>query len=191
MRSTRRMFGALGVTLVVLVAGVPLATGTATAAPYCGITWGSLDKFSAPYTGAMIVDARTGRQDCYDRLVIDLNGKPAPGYTVRYDTAFRDVGGTPRPTAGGAILSITAQAWAWDFTTNRSSVPWTVGQHIVSPSQFSAGGYLTFRDLVYGGTYESHTRFGLGVRARLPFRVFTLDGPGTGSRLVIDVAHQW
>jgi hypothetical protein len=29
------------------------------------------------------------------------------------------------------------------------------------------------------------------VRARLPFRVFTLAGQGEGSRLVIDVAHQW
>lgn len=30
-----------------------------------------------------------------------------------------------------------------------------------------------------------------GVRARLPFRVFVLDGPGSGSRLVVDVAHRW
>jgi hypothetical protein len=29
------------------------------------------------------------------------------------------------------------------------------------------------------------------VRARLPFRVLTLDGPGAGTRLVIDVAHRW
>jgi hypothetical protein len=29
------------------------------------------------------------------------------------------------------------------------------------------------------------------VRARLPFRVFVLRGPGSGSRLVIDVAHRW
>jgi hypothetical protein len=29
------------------------------------------------------------------------------------------------------------------------------------------------------------------VRARLPFRVFSLAGPGAGSRLVIDVAHRW
>jgi len=29
------------------------------------------------------------------------------------------------------------------------------------------------------------------VRARLPFRVFVLAGPGNGSRLVIDVAHRW
>ena len=30
-----------------------------------------------------------------------------------------------------------------------------------------------------------------GVRARLPFRVFTLTGPDSGSRLVIDIAHTW
>ena len=30
-----------------------------------------------------------------------------------------------------------------------------------------------------------------GVRARLPFRAFVLPGPGTGSRLVVDVGHQW
>jgi len=35
------------------------------------------------------------------------------------------------------------------------------------------------------------TTIGLGARARLPFRVFTLSGPGQGSRLVIDVAHRW
>ncbi|ADG76293.1 hypothetical protein Cfla_3416 [Cellulomonas flavigena DSM 20109] len=34
-------------------------------------------------------------------------------------------------------------------------------------------------------------QFGLGVRARLPFRAFVLAGPGSGSRLVVDVAHQW
>ena len=32
---------------------------------------------------------------------------------------------------------------------------------------------------------------GLGVRARLPMRAFVLDGPGDGTRLVIDVAHRW
>jgi hypothetical protein len=25
----------------------------------------------------------------------------------------------------------------------------------------------------------------------LPYRAFTLDGPGDGSRLVVDVAHLW
>ena len=39
--------------------------------------------------------------------------------------------------------------------------------------------------------HESQATIGLGVRARLPFRVFTLTGPGSGSRLVVDVAHRW
>ena len=38
---------------------------------------------------------------------------------------------------------------------------------------------------------EYGTGIGLGVRARLPYRVFVLDGSGGGSRLVIDVAHRW
>ena len=68
----------------------------------------------------------------------------------------------------------------------------------------NVSGYRTFRQvkrvsevsdftsddepLVVGGTFQ----VGLGVRARLPFRVFTLPGlrPGS-SRLVIDVAHRW
>ena len=52
-------------------------------------------------------------------------------------------------------------------------------------------GYRTFRQVVDAGSYEGYSSFGLGVRARLPFRVFALDGPGTSSRLVVDVAHRW
>ena len=52
-------------------------------------------------------------------------------------------------------------------------------------------GYSTFRQVAWAGSFEGQTTVGLGVRARLPFRVFALTGPGTGSRLVIDVAHRW
>jgi hypothetical protein len=41
------------------------------------------------------------------------------------------------------------------------------------------------------GSFEGVTNVGLGLRARLPFRVFTLSGPGSTTRLVIDVAHAW
>ena len=53
-------------------------------------------------------------------------------------------------------------------------------------------GYSTFRQVAWAGTYEGYTTLALGVRARLPFRVFSLAGtqPDT-SRLVIDVAHAW
>jgi hypothetical protein len=40
--------------------------------------------------------------------------------------------------------------------------------------------------VVYAGDLEGAT-VGLGVRERLPFRVFTLTGP---DRLVVDVAHR-
>ena len=51
--------------------------------------------------------------------------------------------------------------------------------------------YKTFRQIAWAGSFEGHTSLGLGVRARLPFKVFTLAGPGNGSKLVIDVAHYW
>ncbi|HEY8820344.1 MAG TPA: hypothetical protein VIM49_00085 [Dermatophilaceae bacterium] len=52
-------------------------------------------------------------------------------------------------------------------------------------------GFSTFRQIASGGSFEGYTTIGLGVRARLPMRAFVLAGPGTGSRVVIDVAHHW
>jgi hypothetical protein len=51
--------------------------------------------------------------------------------------------------------------------------------------------YDTLRDIVYGGTSEGYSTFAIGVRAQLPYRVFVLAGPGTHSRIVIDIAHRW
>lgn len=55
----------------------------------------------------------------------------------------------------------------------------------------NVSGWRTFRQAALGDSYGGTTTIGLGVRARLPFRVFTLAGPGEHSRLVIDVAHKW
>ena len=52
-------------------------------------------------------------------------------------------------------------------------------------------GYRTFREVTWAGSFEGQSTAGLGVRARLPFRVMVLDGPGTSSRVVVDVAHRW
>ena len=38
---------------------------------------------------------------------------------------------------------------------------------------------------------DHYTTLGVGVRARLPFRVTMLPGPGGHTRLVLDVAHRW
>ena len=52
-------------------------------------------------------------------------------------------------------------------------------------------GYGTFRQVAWAGSFEGQSTIGLGVRARLPFRVLVLDGPGDDARLVVDVAHSW
>jgi hypothetical protein len=52
-------------------------------------------------------------------------------------------------------------------------------------------GFDTFRQVAYAGSFEGETTLGLGVRARLPFTAYVLPGPGSSSRVVIDVAHLW
>ena len=86
-----------------------------------------------------------------------------------------DGSGTPVPVLGGARLAVVANKGATSI-----------------PAMPSVGGYQTFRQVRWAGAFEGYTTIALGVRARLPFRVFTTYDPGTGrSRLVVDVAHRW
>ncbi len=173
-RGPRRLVIVLAALVLMVVAAVG-TTASASAAPYCGITWGSLAKTSgAPLPGS-VTGLRAGQHPCYDRLVIDVTGA-RPGYTVHYVNAVRAEGsGAIVPTAGGARLEVTVDKSA----RTRPGLP-------------SVAGYRTFRQVTWAGSFEGYTSFGLGVRARLPFRVFTLTDSGIGtSRLVIDVAHRW
>src|SRR5699024_2053829 len=89
------------------------ATPTAVAAPYCGITWGSLADSVAGYSSATVTNVRTGRHDCFDRMVIDLKGK-VKGYDVRYVSAVYTEGqGKLVPLAGAADLRIIVKAPAY------------------------------------------------------------------------------
>jgi hypothetical protein len=157
----------------------------AAATPYCGITWGSLVKDQSATAVAPLVNVRAGRHDCYDRLVLDTRAR-ADGYRVEYvPDVYRDGSGELAPLRGGARLRIVAYAPAYDdeyVTTYQPSDPVEL---------VNVTGFTTFRQIAWAGSFEGQSTIGLGVRARLPFRVFTLDGPGTASRLVIDVAHRW
>jgi hypothetical protein len=82
-------------------------------------------------------------------------------------------------------LQIVALAAAYDDVGNPTYRPANASELV------DVSGWRTFRQIAWAGSFEGQTTIGLGVRARLPFRVFILDGPGTGSRLVIDVAHRW
>jgi hypothetical protein len=163
-----------------------VTTAAATAAtPFCGITWGSLPKSQPATAVSPLVNVRAGRHDCYDRLVLDISAA-ANGYHVEYvPDVYQDGSGALVPLRGGAKLRIVAIAPAYDENYGPTYQP-------VDPHELvNVCGFTTFRQIAWAGSFEGQSTIGLGVRARLPFRVFALDGPGTGSRLVIDVAHQW
>lgn len=169
----------LGIAPAAPAVSAPVVTAPARA-PYCGITWGSLADHVAGDSSARTINVRAGRHACYDRLVIDLKGK-AKGYDVRYVTAVYTEGQGKRvPLIGSADLRIIVKSNGMSpyNPTNRSKAVNVTGMH-------------TFKQVAFLGSFEGQDSFGLGVRARLPFRTFVLNGPGTGSRLVIDVAHRW
>ncbi|GAA3864196.1 hypothetical protein GCM10022243_33240 [Saccharothrix violaceirubra] len=164
----------LGITLVAPVA--------ASATPgYCGIAWGSGVKSTWPTVSGALTNIRSGRQECYDRLVFDFRGEN-DGYHVRYvDQVTHDGSGEPVPLRGGAFLQVAVHSPAYDPETGTPTYP------VGDPAELvDVTGYSTFRQVAWAGSFEGTTTVGLGVRARLPFRVFTLPG-----RVVVDVAHFW
>lgn len=178
--------------LALAIAGMPaaaLASAPASTAATCATTtasWGSLPRSLNRMTSAPITNVRAGRQACFDRLVVDLRGRGA-GYSVRYVSQVLSQGeGAVVPLRGGARLSVVITAPAYDINTGGSTYHPANRRELVNVAGFS-----TFRQVAWGGTFEGYTTIGLGVRARLPMRVFILNGPGTGSRVVIDVAHHW
>lgn len=175
--------------LMAVVAAVGLgilAQGPVSAATsYCGLEWGSLAKTVPGMSSASVINVRTGQQYCFDRMVIDLNG-PVKGYTVGYvANVIQDGSGMTIPVQGNARLQVTVNAPSEDRNGSITYNPPT------RAGLSNVAGYQTFRQVVYAGSFEGYTSIGLGVRARLPFRVFTLEGPRSGSRLIVDVAHYW
>lgn len=168
--------------ILLALTAVMAGASQASAHPYCGIQWGSLAKNRSTGSAAEMVGVRAGQHRCFDRLVLDFEGD-VRGYFVSYVRQVREDGsGKPVPVAGGARLEVVATA----PTRPTDAIFTGSGRDVVD-----VRGYRTFRQVAYAGSFEGNTTIALGVRARLPFRVFILDGPGSRSRLVVDVAHRW
>jgi hypothetical protein len=181
MKKAMRM---LGVAAVALMTVLPIGAARAEAAPYCGIRWGSLAKQDSARTVASdaLTNVRAGRHACYDRLVLD----GATWARVRYVQQVREDGsGRIVPLRGGARLEIITTR-ADDVQTGAPTYTPVDSAHLVQ-----VAGWRTFRQVAFAGDFEGQTTLGLGVRARLPFRVFVLTAPGRAPRTVIDVAHRW
>ncbi|CCH86446.1 conserved exported protein of unknown function [Modestobacter italicus] len=191
MTTARSRSVALVLAVLTAVAAVLVGATPASAADRCSVSWGSLPKAHDTRADTESLNGvRAGRHACFDRLVFDVGGQDATfgSYDVRYvRTVVADGSGAVVPVRGGAVLQVIVKAPAYGEhgatfePRNRREV-------------VAVGGYSTFRQVAWAGSFEGQTTLALGVRARLPFRVFTLDGtPNTDHtpRLVIDVAHRW
>jgi hypothetical protein len=122
---------------------------------------------------------------------VDLGGQDISfkSYDVRYVSVVGEEGtGNAIPVRGAADLQVVVKAPAYDENYGPTFTPANRKEVV------DVAGYSTFRQLAWGGSYEGQTTMALGVRARLPFRVFTLNGTpqsDDGPKLVIDVAHRW
>ncbi len=162
----------------------PAQTRSGTTSAARSTAWGSLPEAAGTLSPAQLTNVRAGQHACFDRVVFDLRGSGA-GYSVRYVSAVHAQGsGDVVPLRGGAYLQVDLLNPAYDEQ----------GRATYSPSNprelVPVSGYRTLRQLAWGGSYESETTVGVGVRARLPFRTFVLP-TSTGSKVVLDVAHRW
>ena len=174
-----------GVLAVLVMTMVVVGAPGAAEGSSCAVTWGSLPKGGIPLPGPPMFDVRAGRHECFDRLVIDVRGVVQDS-RVEYVLGVTGLAtGDPISMRGGAFLSVIAGAT--DHVENGEPTYPRAGQ----AELVNVTGFATFRQVRWAESQEGLTQVALGVRARLPFRVFVLAGPGAGSRLVIDVAHRW
>ena len=167
--------------LSLVLAGTLLTAPAAAAHPYCGQVWGSLPERVEGGSLGQVTNVRAGRHACFDRLVLDIDS-PLEGWSVQYvDEVVMGGSGDAVPVRGGAVLEVVAHVGV---------IP--TDSFFVGPGTLvDTSRYRTFRHVAWAGSFEGVTTVSLGVRARLPFRVFVVPGPGDGSRLVVDVGHRW
>lgn len=192
MTTITRRIATMGATAALALSGLALAgapAGATTGAPaagsaLCHYGWGSLPKVSSTMVAGPLTNLRSGKHTCFDRLVVDLRGS-APGYRVEYvDQIIQDGSGAIVPVRGGAKIKITVNAPAFDAQGNPAYQP-------ANPKEaVTVTGYAALRQVRWLGSFEGTSEFGVGVRARTPFRVTKLTDSGS-SRLVIDIAHNW
>lgn len=178
-------------TIAIVLAGL-LSPTAASAAPYCGITWGSQYKERTTHVERVygLADIRVGRHACFDRLVIDIaDTRPLGDFSAGYGPQTEPFTRPEVRARGGAALHIDLHAAAFRPDGTMTYLPRNRFE-AVDVSKFR-----TFRQVIWGGTGSNYrSTLVIGTRARQPFRVFTLPGVSgsrVGTRLVVDVAHRW
>ncbi|WP_143265365.1 AMIN-like domain-containing (lipo)protein [Amycolatopsis lexingtonensis] len=169
----------------------PAPSSTAPATPACTETsgWRTDPRGSDTMSRDALYLVRAGRHACFDRVVFDVNGPAAAGYAVQYvPVVTSDPKGDPLPVPGGAALEIVVRAPALgsdDAGHQPGRVLAAVGDTLVNTPDWPS-----LRAVRFAGSFEGQSTFAAGVRAKLPFRVFTQTGPQDQvRRVVVDIAH--
>jgi hypothetical protein len=163
----------------------PETTRTGTAAGACAPLpwpgWGTGLQVRSASSTAPVYLVRAGRHECSDRVVFHLNGPDPVGYSVRYGRAV--------PVAGDAALQvvINAPALGQDSHGYVGKVLAEPRADFYTPAQLAS--WSSLREVRYAGSFEGQTTIAVGVRARVPFHVFTLlDSSGHYRSVVLDIA---
>ncbi|WP_233517517.1 peptidoglycan-binding domain-containing protein [Geodermatophilus marinus] len=142
------------------------------------LTTGPIEEAGADHDErTLLVGVRAGRNEDFDRLVLDFAG-PLPGFRVQYvDRLVEDGTGDPVPLRGRAVVEITLQPAA--AHRDDGTPTWTGPLPDVT-------GFAAFRQIADAGDSEAVLTWGIGVAAETGLRVTTLRSP---TRVAVDVVH--
>ena len=130
---------------------------------------------------ALLERVAVAGHDGYDRVVFQFrNG--LPGYRVEYvDPPLREDGsGNVVDLEGNAFLVVRMEpASGFDLTVPEGELIYT------GPRRIAGDDTTVVREVVRTGDFEAVLTWAVGLEARVPFRVLTLDDP---FRIVVDFA---
>lgn len=186
LRSTARLALLVTSLAVGLVACSPAQGGTtltaSTAGTGVGLTpLGDADtvvKTQRPEAPAqlMVVNARVGSHEGFDRVVFDLAGSGDPGWFVDYtDKPSQQASGNPVKYEGATALNVNIDGTAYPFELGMED-----------PQLGRIPGSGNIKEVVSVGTFEGRSQFVIGLQRQAPYSVQVLEEP---KRLVVDVVQ--
>lgn len=130
---------------------------------------------TAQGSGSGLVAVRVGSQGGTERVVFEFQGAAPSFQSIKYVPRIKEDGsGRPVPVAGSAFLEAVFMDSCAEAVPGASCPP---------PPSVPAG-FRTLRQVVAAGEFESNVTYGIGLRSRVKFRVFTLSNP---TRVVVEV----
>lgn len=126
--------------------------------------------------GLTVTAVRSGVHLGFERVVFELTGHGAPGWSVEYvDRATAEGTGAPVGLVAPAYLRVVLRG---------TSYPYETGATELGRGPVPLSGTTAVTGAFYDGTFEGQSLAYVGVRGQAPFRVYALDAP---SRVVVDV----